>query len=46
MNENCNELDVGDYFENGLEVTIVQITEQVLTLMHEELHAQLYSQFV
>ena len=36
INEIFNDLDIGDYFENGLEVNLVQLTEKVLTLMHEE----------
>ena len=29
LNEIFNDLDIGDYFENGLEVNLVQITEKV-----------------
>ena len=40
LNEIFNDLDIGDYFENGLDVNLVQITEKVPTLMHEEWQSQ------
>ena len=41
LNEIFNDLDIGDYFENGLEGNLVQITEKVVTLMHKELQLKI-----
>ena len=36
VNEICNDLDMGVYFEYSLGINLRQITEKVLTLMHKE----------